>query len=204
MATKQEIANGVMRLLGQQTFTLSDGTPHDAQFGDLYDEVLADLLRSHPWNFATKREELTQNGTAPIFEFEFAYDLPADFIRIISVHPNSDGRGTIVYREELVDDTGDTRVLVAGANELWLRYVALITDTTLFPPDFTRALQYALARDLSIPITDSNTLEDTFGKKADRWLAKARSADGLGQYPERRPRGSWVEVRGRALPVVGE
>lgn len=203
MTTKQGLVDGVVTLLGDPKYTLGDGSPNDVRIAAIYDEVLADLLRSHPWNFATKRVELSQNATAPVFEYEYAYDLPDDFLRLISVHPSADATRAISYKEELGGASSDTRVLISASNELWLRYVYSLTDTALMPPDFIRAFQYALARDLAIPVAESNTMQDNFAKLSERWLAKARSADGMGATPERRPRGSWAEVRGRALPVVG-
>jgi hypothetical protein len=62
--------------------------------------------------------------------------------------------------------------------------------------NFLRALELALARDLAVPIASSNTLEDQLARKAERALARARSVDALGSFPERRPRGTWASVRG--------
>lgn len=202
MAADQTVADRAMRLLGHTTYTVGDGTSEDLIVAALYDELLADMLRCHTWNWATRRVQLTASATEPGFEFDYAYQLPSDFVRVISVHPNSDGVGQVVWKEELIDDSGDKRMILAGANELWLRYVANITTHPLMPADFKTALAYALARDCALPIAESSSLHEKFEKMAARALLKARSSDAMGSFPERRPRGSWAESRYRSRPVV--
>ncbi len=201
MTTKQAILDVAMRLIGASTFTDGDGSKSDLVTDDFYDETLKDLLRQHPWNFATSRVELNQGSATPI-GFDYAYEPPADFVRTVQVSSNDNFTGPPpVYKEEVVD--GFTRFL-CSADHLWLRYVAEITDPSVMPPDFRRAFEFALARDCALPIAESSSMRDTMSAEATRVLARARSADGMGQTPERRPRGSWVDSRHRALPVIGD
>ena len=202
MTADQTIANRALRFIGQSTYTVGDGSNEDLIVADLYDELLAELLRDHPWNWATRRAQLTASSVEPGFEFDYAFDLPSDFVRVVSVSANSDGTGTVIYKEELIDDSGDKRMLLAASNELWLRYVANITNTALMPADFKTALAHALARDCALPLATSNSLHDKYERSAERKLNKAKSSDALGSFPERRPRGSWVESRFRSRPVV--
>jgi len=170
----------------------TDGSHGADVVDDIYDDIRDNLLRSHPWNFATKRAQLAQNATAPTFEFDYAYDLPADWLRTISVHNNDAGLGTILHRLEQVASASK---IVASASEVYMRYVYQITDTTLMTPDFRVALAYVLSADLAVPLSGSNTLADRMEKKADRAIARARSTDALGASPELRPRGSWASSR---------
>lgn len=186
---------------GSRITSLTDGSKNANVANDIFDDLRDDLLRSHPWNFATKRVQLAQSTTTPAFEFDYAYPLPSDWLRTVSVHANDAGTGTVFFREEL---NGTQRAILSSANQLWLRYIAQITDPNLMPPDFRRAFHTALARDMAVPVAASNTLQQTMDAEAKRVLARARSADGLGSFPERRPRGSWADVRGRALPVVSD
>lgn len=200
MPSETDIVNGALRLVGGSRITsLTDGSKNANVANDLFDELRDDLLRSHPWNFATKRKKLAQSGTSPVFEFDHAYPLPSDWLRTISVHNNDAGTGTVLYR---VEQVAGQAAIVTSSDDIWLRYVARVSDPNLMSTDFRRALQLALARDLAVPIAASNTLQDSLGKQAERVLARARSNDGLGAFPERRPRGSWVESRHRTLPRV--
>lgn len=194
MASDTSIVNYGLRLIGgQPIISLTDGSNSANAANNIYEDLRDDLLRSHPWNFATKRQKLAQSSTDPTFEFDHAYPLPSDWLRTVSVHADDIGVSTILYKEEQV---GNQKVLVTSHDEVWLRYIARVTDPNMMSADFRMALSVALARDLAVPIASSNTLADKFEKRAERVLARARSADGMGSFPERRPRGSWVNSRG--------
>lgn len=194
MPSSTDVVNAGLRFIGAARITsLSDGTNNANIANDIYEEVRDDLLRSHPWNFATKRSTLAQSGTDPDFEFDNAFVLPADWLRNVSVHDNEAGHGTVLYRTE---EVGGQRCIVTSADDIYLRYVYQVTDPNLMAADFRRALELALARDMAIPIASSNTLRQDFEKRADRALARARSADAMGAFPELRPRGSWANARG--------
>ncbi len=168
---------------------------------DLFDGVLDYLLRQHAWNFATKRAKLAQLVSTPICEFDHADTMPADWIRTVSIHPNSGGAGTMLYREEQFENK---RVILTSADDVYMRYVARVTDPNLWSVDFRNALSMTLARDFAIPLGNSNTLHINFDKLSRSAIARARSSDAMGSSPERRPRGSWVTRRGISRPVVGE
>jgi len=204
MVSTTDVVNVALRRVGASRIVSLTEAEDSASFtvaNDLFDEVLDDLLRQHAWNFATKREKLAQLAAEPTFEFDHAYAMPAGWIRTISVHPNSAGAGTMFYREEQVDDK---RVILTSADEVYLRYIARVTDANLWPPDFRNAMSMLLARDFAIPLGNSNTLHQNFDSLSRSAIARARSSDSMGSSPERRPRGSWVNRRGISRPVVGD
>ena len=47
-----------------------------------YDDVRQKALEGFPWNFATKRQAILLNATAPDFGFDDAYVLPADYLSL--------------------------------------------------------------------------------------------------------------------------
>jgi hypothetical protein len=188
------IVNRALRLLKANRVTsLTDGTNAANAANDVYTEVRDDLLRSHNWNFGTKRQKLAQSATAPTFEFDNAYPLPADWMRTISVHNNDAGTGTFLYREEEVANQG---AIVTSADEVWIRYVYRVTDPNRMSADFRTALSYNLA--LAIPGVPnlSAAREERLEVRADRILRKAKHSDAVGSTPEMRPAGSWTTSRG--------
>lgn len=194
MPGETDVINTAARLVGANSITsITDGTTTANVASDLYEELRDHLLRSHPWNFATKRVQLARSATAPSFEFDYAYVLPSDWLRTISVHDNDAGQGTLLYRMEQV---ASQLVLVASSDQLYLRYVARVADPNLMAPDFRRALEVSLARDFAIPLASSNSLYELLSHQADRVLAQARSSDAMGGFPELRTRGSWASSRG--------
>lgn len=193
MPDETDIVNVAMRRIGaKRIVSLSDGSTPANAANDIYTEVRDSLLRSNPWNFATKRLKLAQSSTTPVFAFDFGYPLPSDWIRTVSVHDNDAGHSTILYKMEQINGQNS---IVTSRSEVWLRYVSRITDPNLMTADFREALIFTLARDLSIPLASSNSLELRMSVKADRAIARARSSDAMGSFPERRPRGSWASSR---------
>jgi len=193
MASETSVANMGLRFIGQTAIvSRTDGSDNANIVNDIFDDVRDDLLRSHPWNFATKRIKLAQSSTLPVFEFDFAYPLPADWISTMSVHSNDAGHSTVLHRMELI---GTQRAIVSSADQIYLRYVAQITDPNLWAADFRRCVSLAIGRDLAVAIASSNTLQDQLNKQLSKTMARARSADAIGASPELRQRGSWANAR---------
>ena len=63
------------------------------------------------------------------------------------------------------------------------------------PPDFREALACLLARELAVPIAQSNTLEEKLEARFRSRLRRARSTDGLEDGAEALPLGAWAEAR---------
>lgn len=194
MSSDTAIANQALRLLKANRITsLTDGSNNANAANDVFAEVREELLRSHNWNFATKRQQLAQLSAVPVFEFDHAYGLPSDWVRTVSVHDNDAGAGTVLYREEEFNDQG---VILSSADELWIRYIYRVTDANRMPADFRTAFAYALA--LAIPGVPnlSAAREERLEQRATQRLRRAKHSDALGSAPERRPAGSWVTSRG--------
>jgi hypothetical protein len=193
MTDKVGLVNAAIRLLrGTVISSLTDGTANANVAADLFDVVRDDLLRAHNWNFATMRAKLARSSTVPAFEFDYGYALPSDWIRTVSVHDNDAGTGTVNFREEFLNDQN---VILASVENLYLRYIARIEDTNRWPADFNKAFIHAMARDMAIPIVNSNTLKEEQKIDAEKALRKAKGSDAMGSSPERRPSGSWATSR---------
>lgn len=92
MASETGIVNiALARISVERISSLDSGSTKQARVArDLFDEARDELLRMHTWSFATKRVELAQatgSGATPAFGFDYAYNVPSDLLRIISVHP---------------------------------------------------------------------------------------------------------------------
>lgn len=194
MPSETGVMNQALIEVGASTITSrTDGSVSANAVDEIYDDIRDDLLRSHNWNFATKRAKLARVSTAPAFEFDHAYALPSDWLKTVSVHNNDAGHGTMLYKMELI---GVQRCIVTSAEDVYLRYVSKVTDPNLMVVDFRTALKFALAVPLSIKLASSNTLREQMKQEAKMSLASARSSDAMGAFPERRPRGSWASSRG--------
>lgn len=192
MISKVGIVNIGLTAIGATNIVSFDQGSKNANFASTVYEDLRRNMLSYSWNFATSRVKLARSSTVPTYEFKYAYVLPADWIYTRSVHDNNAGVGTLLYKQEQVNEQN---VILADAEDVYLRYVVDEQNPQLMPADFRYALSMAIARDAAIPIANSNTLYATYEKIARQTLNKAKSTDSLGSTPERRPVGSWVKVR---------
>lgn len=194
MSSETDVINLAAQLVGvTPIISPGDGSITANVTDDIYTELRDQLLAGHPWNFATKRIKLAESSTTPTFEFDHAYVLPSDWLRTVSVHDNDAGHGTVLYRMEQLSDQ---LVLLSSSDQIWLRYIARITDPNLMTADFRRVLATSLARDMAVKLVSSNSLQQALSMQAKSILAQARSNDGMNSSPELRPRGSWANSRG--------
>ena len=189
MASEIGICNSALVKIGaNRIVALDEGSRNANACAELYAKLRDNLLRAHVWNFATVRIKLARLASTPAFGFAYEYQLPVDWLRTISVHDNDRGDGFVEYRVE-------GRRLRCSAEDVYLRYIRIVTDANEMPSDFREALALMLACDLAIPIAQSNALREIMDEAFRDTLARAKSADALEDFPEAMPEGSWVTVR---------
>jgi hypothetical protein len=190
MASIVGICNSALIKLGASTImSLSDGSKNANLSNEQYPKLRDDLLRSHPWNFAIRRAKLAKLSTSPVFGFSGAFQLPADWLRVVSVHNNDNGAGWIEYRIA-------GRTIESNASDLYLRYVAAVEDPNDMPISFRECLSWRLAVDLSQAITQSTTVMQAMEKGLKPALLTAKSTDAIEDFPESQPPSGWVTIRG--------
>jgi hypothetical protein len=189
MADVTGICNSALAKIGAARITaLEEGSKNASLCAELYERCRDDLLRAHTWNFATARVKLAREAPPPAFGYDYRYALPADWVRCVDAYGDDTGTARIVYRVE-----GDA--LISDAEDLYLRYIRRVEDANLMPADFREALACLLARELAIPIAQSNTLEEKLEARFRTRLRRARTTDGLEDHVEPMPLGAWAEVR---------
>ena len=155
MASEVDICNLALAHLGDAATVASINPPegsaqaeHCQRFYPLARDLILDL---HDWNFATRRATLAELDV-DLWDWAYAYVMPADAVRVLAI--NADGAGadaeTEPYRIET--DTNDTRIIRTDVEDATCKYIALVTDTTRFPPLVTQALSRLLASYLAGPL----------------------------------------------------
>lgn len=199
MTTETEIVNAALRKGGaaKRIMDLTDSVGSAGIAADVLAQERDDLLRSAVWNFAITRIKLGQLSTLPAFGWSFAYGLPSDCMRVVSVHDNSDGTGAVPYHIEslLQADGSYVNVIATDASDVYLRYCRQITDPNLMTPSFRQVLILRLAKIFAIGIAKSNPLFQALDAEEQRVYRQTRSTDGIEDYPERLPEGSWATSR---------
>jgi hypothetical protein len=191
MASEVGICNAALQMVkhSKRISDLTQGTKEANACEVVYEELRDALLEMHQWNFAAKRLKLPRLAEAPAFEWDYAYQMPSDYVRIVQVYGNSDGRGRIAYKIE-----GDT--IVSDETDVYVRYVARITDPNKMRPTFRVALSKLIASRLATSLAQSRSAAKAlYDEFLSQDLPTAKSADSLQDFEQGLPESDWVAVR---------
>lgn len=166
----------------------SDGTKNANLCSEQYAKLRDDLLRAHDWNFAVKRVKLGQLSDTPAFGFDFAYQLPSDWIKTLLVSPSISDSAAVRYAIE-------GRTILSNSSDIYLRYISRITDPNVMDASFREALAWRIAIDLAQPVTASTTVQEAMQRGFDRKIAGADAQDAIEDWPPLRPESSWISAR---------
>src|SRR3546814_2043161 len=82
-----------------------------------------------------------------------------------------------------------------AAEQIYLRYIRRVTDANLMPSDFRETLACLLARELAVPVAQSNSLEEKLEARFRTRMRRARTTDGLEDQAEPMQPGAGEAVR---------
>ena len=179
---KTGIANLALGNLGEASIqSLSDNNARARACSSRIDDVITTILRMHVWNCALERKLLTNIGE-PIFGWNYIYQLPADYIRVVEVEPVSK------YMVE-------KRNILSNEKTLQLLYVALQTDINNLDPLLAEAVAMKLAWEIAETLTSKAGLKQEMMQKYIIALQEARSANSKDKTPERRERTTYYDAK---------
>jgi hypothetical protein len=164
---------------------------------DVYDTKRDSLLRSYLWSFSKKRDTLAPVVTVPDFGVDYAYALPSDYLRTISVHPSDSDFSMCRYKIEtiLVSATPTLVIVTNIPTAIYLRYVAQVTTVSMFDPMFQEAFAWDLATFFALKIKQSASHAEYCGKEHKKAISIAKSTNSIEDWPDPFPAGSWVNQR---------
>lgn len=179
-------SRALIRIGAAPITSFSDGTAESEIAGALFGTTRDALLSAYRWSFATAQLALTQLETDPIADYAYAYQLPSDFLRAISVGTGSKGRG-VAYR--IAQDQLHTTVQGAV-----LTYVYR-PEEEIFPPFFDQALIARLSAEFTIPVTESTSRAEAHFRIAQNEFDRARQIDAQQDTPNRIESFSLIDAR---------
>lgn len=153
---------------------------------NLYGSTRDALFSSHPWRFATAQARLPRLEAAPVADFAHAFQLPADFLRALSVGVADSGRG-VPYRIA-------ERRLHADADAMVLTFIFRPAEAAV-PPFVDQALIARLAAEFCIPVTENTSRSEMLHRVAEEELRRARLIDSQQDTPRAIEGFPLVEVR---------
>jgi len=179
---KTGIANLALGNLGEASIqSLSDNNARARACSARIDDVITTILRMHIWNSALERKLLTNIGE-PLFGWNYMYQLPADYIKVVEVEPVSK------YMVE-------KKNILSNEKTLYLLYIAKPTDIGNLDPLLAEAIAMKLAWEIAETLTSKSGLKQEMMQKYIIALQEARSANSKDKTPERRERNSYYDAK---------
>ncbi len=179
-------SRALIRLGAAPISSFDDGTAESEIAGALYAPMRDALLSAYSWSFATGQAVLTKLETAPLADYANAFQLPNDYLRIISAGSGGRGRG-LNYRIQ-------RGVLHTNSSEVMLTYV-FRPEEEEFPPYFDAALIARLAAEFTIPVTENTSRAETMYRLAEREYERARQIDAQQDTPNKLEHFSLIDAR---------
>lgn len=173
MANKLTIWNRALAKLGERRVTsLTEDSPNSRKLSATYDEDRRSLLAMHAWKFATKEGNLAQNVSGPLKGYSNSFELPNDFIKLVSlnnIYPSD--RNTPFFK--ILGDKIHT-----DETEAKISYVYDLENEGLFSPLFVEALSSFMAWNLSFSVSSANS--EALSNRFQLELGRAKVADAQG------------------------
>ena len=191
MASDVGMVNAALQQLKstKRIASFEDGTKEANAAAEVFDELRDLLLDMHLWNFATLRVKLAREEDTPAFGWLYQYALPSDFIRLSAIYDNTNERGGLSYRIE-------NGKILTDASDVYLKYIARVSDPNQMPPTFRNALTTLLAARLATAVAQSSTLaKEMRSVFNDEDLPTAKSIDALQDHADQLPESSWISTR---------
>ena len=161
--TDLSICSDALILLGASPISsFTEGTDTAQACDRLYPDLRDTMLSTYVWSWTLKKSQISRLSTAPINEWEYAYQLPGDMLSgVLAVfESNSTTERSRRYGWEVYGDQ-----LYTNMETVYIDYQASVSETKM-PNYFVRLLRTALAGELAIVVTDQAAKADYFKAQA--------------------------------------
>ncbi len=177
MPSLVEVANLALALVGEERVTsLSADTSEAARLCDAFLPGVRDTcLAAHPWNFACRRAELAALADVPLFQWDYAYQVPADCLRVLRLDSTDP-------HEPWAREANS--ILCNLAAPLGIRYIARVSDSGAWAPLFVELVAATLATRLAVPLSASQQTRAALAEERARILREARGIDAAEGTPD--------------------
>ena len=179
---KTGIANLALSNLGEARIqNLTENSSRARACSARIEGCIETVLRMNVWNSALERKLLTQIE-APVFGWNYTYQLPADCIKVVEVEPVSK------FQVE-------KKNILSNETSLYLLYVATPTDTNNLDALLAEAIAMKLAVEIAETLTSKDGLKSEMAQKYFMSIQEARSANSRDKTPDHRERSSYLDAK---------
>lgn len=189
MASEVSICNQALQLLGaERIVSLTEDSVNARECNACYAEMRDLELEKHRWRFAITRTTLAAHATDPEFDYDYAFPLPSDCLRVLM--PNRAGLDWQIENHQ-----GTAAILTNESDALEVVYVQRITDPNAMVPTFRSALAARIALQTCEKITQSNTKMGTARDSYKEAISEARRSNALQRLADEPPEDDWITAR---------
>jgi hypothetical protein len=199
--TKLQLYKRACVLMEQSPISaLSDNVEVRRRLDDHYDDTLAWLMEQGFWRTGMRTVEITQNeSVSPAFSFEFAHDMPSDFVKRYVVSASE-------FLDPPLDEqqSGNAYLMEGGyiwanVTPIYMRYLsndsAYGLDLTLWTEGMANACAHELAARACPVTTGSTEKAGELHEKAVALASRAATFDAMQQPSQRHREGRWTGNR---------
>lgn len=173
---------------GKPIGSFSDGTTESLVASNLWHPRVRELLVEHDWRFAQNFTALMHLATPPQERWDDAWQLPADYLKLLSVSANGALlRDFMINGDQLHCDLDEQ-------NEIVLEYIREVSENS-FPPYFTAVLEERLSSDFAGVLREDAALAGFHRTQSNSKLLTAKRLDRLNQPARKFPVGRLRVVR---------
>lgn len=148
-----EVCNQALVYLGSDRIqALTEANDRARICNERYQSVADAVMGEHLWSAAEKQTSLASDSTAPLYGYDYKYQLPVDCLYIREV---TDTDGGLITNWKRIG-----QFIHCDENALLLGYTKQITDPTELDPLLAESIAARLAMEIAYRITKSNPIAD--------------------------------------------
>ncbi|WP_244215107.1 hypothetical protein [Pseudomonas sichuanensis] len=177
MVTGVSICSNALLMLGSQPindFADQNNLDRARLCANLYPYQRDSVLRAHPWNCCITRVQLAPIADAPAFEWAYAFELPADCLRVLEVG----------YGGCQIDYLVEKRSILTNDPAVDLRYVFRNEVESTWDSHLVDLMTTAMAAVLAYPVTQSTSERDSRRAELVQATRQAKAVDGQEDPPQ--------------------
>lgn len=159
--TKEGVCTMALGYLGSYPSVNSIDNPKttiETTFATFYDTVRQDLLKTLIPNFAMQRRYVGQLTTFPTFGWSFAYEYPADCLRLLGIGEVQEKKKDFAVENNTILTNYSPSTITTGTittAALPIRFIGDMEDVGAWSPEFKRMCALYLAEAVCLPLTQS-------------------------------------------------
>jgi hypothetical protein len=185
MASKTDVINFGLIALGEDRVSNADtdSSKPARVMSEIYDVTRDAMVALYPWNFATKRASIAASLSSPAWGYSKEYPSPSDFMTLLYIKDVSDFS---------IEQGG---ILCDAPAPLYIKYIARITDESLFDPIFVKALGLQLALSACEALTQSATKKQVIAAELSEVISSAYASNTIQNPNPYIAESEWISSR---------